>query len=117
MRNLLIINVDQNNNETNKLTKNLSKNYLTVYLNNNIINPSLNYIILDDLVKPKHYVNVNKKARSFKKTWFKPIESELTYFDISLGELVETLFLKLWPTFLKIDILSELIKNLSSIPR
>src|SRR3989344_4416355 len=108
MKNLLIINIDENLGEANKIIKKLNKdNLIAFYLNNNIFNKSIKYKLLDDYFKPEYASKIEKQSRRIAKTWYKPIEDKFMYFGLSLPELIETDFLKIWPILLKIEILTK----------
>ena len=108
MKNLLIINIDENLGEANKIIKKLNKdNLIAFYLNNNIFNKSIKYKLLDDYFKPEYTSKIEKQSRRIAKTWYKPIEDKFMYFGLSLPELIETDFLKIWPILLKIEILTK----------
>jgi len=112
MKNLILVNIEENVNKANELIRNKNlNNFLILYINNNILNDSFKHLLFDDIVKKGSNSKIYKEVRKFSKNWYKSIENELKYFNISLGELVEMNMLSLWPTLLKIDVLYNFIKK------
>src|SRR3989344_6211749 len=108
--NLLILNLGENEDKADNIIRNLNPD-LTLYLNNNIFNKSLKYKLLDDLFQPKDATKVDRFTKKLAKTWYKGVEKNFRYFNISLPELVENEFVKTWPIILKLEILKRLIKK------
>lgn len=109
---ILIVNIDENFNKANVLIKEFAKdNPLVLYLNNRIINNSINYIIAEDLISKNYFFEMDKNVRKLMNCWYKPLEKELSYFDISLGQLINFDFIKIWHILFKIDIILSLIKR------
>ncbi|MEK6841002.1 MAG: hypothetical protein AABX45_00205, partial [Nanoarchaeota archaeon] len=112
MKNLILVDIEENVNKANELIRNKNlNNSLILYINNNILNDSFKHLLFDDIVKKGSNSKIYKEIRKFSKNWYKPLENELKYFNISLGELIEMSMLSLWPTFLKIDALYNFIKR------
>src|SRR3989344_1463870 len=105
---LLIINVEQNIKEARKKIKSFS-NLELLYLNDTIVDDSRKYILFDDLIKPRTPYKIDKETKRFAENWYKTIEKDMEYFGISLGKLMERDFTKIWPVFLRIDILNDFI--------
>mgnify|MGYP001591865749 FL=1 len=111
MKNLLIVNIDENIKEASYLINKNRENLFILYLNNNIINKDIEHELLDELFLPEYASEIYDFTRNFSKTWHKSIESELKYFDLSLPNLTQQDILKLWPILLKIKILTKFFKN------
>ena len=108
---LLILNIDENTNKVNKIISKLDDDLFALYLNNNIFNKNLNYKLLDSYFKPEYSKKIEKIVRKTAKSWYSNIKDDLKYFDIILPELLENEFVKTWPIFLKIEILTKLIRK------
>jgi len=95
MKNLLILNLDENINKANKLINNINNNPFTLYLNNNIFNKHLKYKLLDDFFKPEYASKIDKATRKLAKSWHNSIKDDLKYNELVLSELVENKFIKI----------------------
>ena len=111
MKNLLILNVDENIDKANKVINKINNNLSTLYLNNNIFNKDLKYELLDDFFKPEYASKIDKATRKLAKSWHNSIKNDLKYNGLVLSELIENKFLKIWPILLKIELLIKLIKK------
>lgn len=111
MKNLLIVNIDDNIKEASHLINKNNEDLFILYLNNNIINKDIEHELLDKLFLPEYASEIYEFTRNFSKTWYKSIEGKLKYFDLSLPNLTQQDILKLWPILLKIKILTKFFKN------
>jgi len=116
MKNLLILNIENNFDRAVNIFRKLNKENLEIlYLNNNVLIKNFNYKLLDDYFKPEYATKIDKFVRFLAKNWYKNFKSRLNYDNILLPELLENEFLKTWPIFLKIEILSRVIKNYDKV--
>ncbi|MEK6932293.1 MAG: CDP-glycerol glycerophosphotransferase family protein [Nanoarchaeota archaeon] len=112
MKNLLILNIEDNFDKARKISQKINKKNLEIlYLNNNLFIKNLKYSLLDDLFKPEYASKIDQAARKLAKSWHNSIKDDLKYDDLVLSELVENKFLKIWPILLKIEILTKFIKE------
>jgi len=108
VKNILVININESNSIIEERIKEIlrkfkRKNIEILYLNENIINKSVDYLIFDDLVKPEDSTEIYKDVNNFLRNWYKPIEKDFEYFNLSLCNLAEMDSIKVWSLFLKID--------------